>query len=187
MRFFISIPRYKLYIAPPLNRIARFRSGGKKMKLRPIFSAVAALVASTVISCGGAESYKTPLVYPSDVSQSACMSAEDIDNTEESYDISVSGKDIIVKHFNIQAPKNTTMGIVDREGNLSFENKYNYFYLEAGDRFISFQEAFRYSSSEEMCYYNLSTRVTHISGGIYDFMIFNDKNELVYSKEVRIR
>lgn len=157
------------------------------MKLRPIFSAVAALVALTVISCGGAESYKTPLVYPSDVSQSACMSAEDIDNTEESYDISVSGKDIIVKHFNIQAPKNTTMGIVDREGNLSFENKYNYFYLEAGDRFISFQEAFRYSSSEEMCYYNLSTRVTHISGGIYDFMIFNDKNELVYSKEVRIR
>lgn len=157
------------------------------MNLKPIFSAAAALVASAVISCGGAESYKTPLVYPSDVSQSACMSAEDIENTEESYDISVSGKDIIVKHFNIQAPKNTTIGIVDREGNLSFENKYNYFYLEAGDRFISFQEAFRYSSSEKMCYYNLSTRVTHISGGIYDFMIFNDKNELVYSKEVRIR
>ena len=116
-----------------------------------------------------------------------CMSAEDIENSKESYDVSVSGKDIIVKHFNIQAPKNTTMGIVDREGNLSFENKYNYYYLEAGDRFISFQEAFRESSSEEMCYYNLATRVTHISGGIYDFMIFNDKNELVYSKEVRIR
>lgn len=157
------------------------------MKSKSLFFTFAALVASTVVSCGGAESYKTPLVYPSDVSQSACMSAEDIENSKESYDVSVSGKDIIVKHFNIQAPKNTTMGIVDREGNLSFENKYNYYYLEAGDRFISFQEAFRESSSEEMCYYNLATRVTHISGGIYDFMIFNDKNELVYSKEVRIR
>lgn len=157
------------------------------MNLKSLVFAVAAFTCATVVSCGGAESYKTPLVYPSDISQSACMSAEDIENTEESYDVSVSGKDIIVKHFNIQAPKNTTMGIVDREGNLSFENKYNYFYLEAGDRFISFQEAFRYSSSEEMCYYDLSTRITHISGGIYDFMIFNDKNELVYSKEVRIR
>ncbi len=157
------------------------------MKSKSLFFAVAAFICAAVVSCGGAESYKTPLVYPSDVSQSACMSAEDIENTEESYDISVSGKDIIVKHFNIQAPKNTTMGIVDREGNLSFENKYNYYYLEAGDRFISYQEAFRYSSSEEMCYYNLATRITHISGGIYDFMIFNDKNELVYSKEVRIR
>ena len=157
------------------------------MKSKPLFFAVAAFVASIVVSCGGAESYKTPLVYPSDISQSACMSAEDIENTEESYEILVSGKDIIVRHHNIQAPKNTTMGIVDREGNLSFENKYNYFYLEAGDRFISFQEAFRYSSSEETCYYDLATRVTHISGGIYDFMIFNDKNELVYSKEVRIR
>ena len=157
------------------------------MKIRFLFPAVAPLLFSVVVSCGGAESYKTPLVYPSDVSQSACMSSEDIENTEESYDVSVSGKDIIVRHYNIQAPKNTTMGIVDREGNLSFENKYTYFYLEAGDRFISFQEAFRYSSSDEICYYNLATRVTHISGGIYDFMIFNDKNELVYSKEVRIR
>ena len=157
------------------------------MKIRPLFFTVAAFACAALVSCGGAESYKTPLVYPSDISQSACMSAEDLDNNEESYDISVSGKDIIVRHHNIQAPKNTTMGIVDREGNLSFENKYNYFYLEAGDRFISFQEAFRYSSSEETCYYDLATRVTHISGGIYDFMIFNDKNELVYSKEVRIR
>ncbi|MBP5590943.1 hypothetical protein J6Y50_03695 [bacterium] len=157
------------------------------MKSKALFLAAAALICAVVISCGGAESYKTPLVYPSDVSQSACMSAEEIENTEESYDVSVSGKDIIVRHYNIQAPKNTTMGIVDREGNLSYESKYSYFYLEAGDRFISYQEAFRYSSSDEMCYYNLSTRITHISGGIYDFMIFNDKNELVYSKEVRIR
>ena len=157
------------------------------MKSKYLFFAVAAFGFMILASCGGAESYKTPLVYPSDVSQSACMSSEELENNEESYDVSVSGKDIIVTHYNIQAPKNTTMGIVDREGNLSFEHKYKYYYLEAGDRFISFQEAFRYSSSEEMCYYNLSTRVTHISGGIYDFMIFNDKNELVYSKEVRIR
>ena len=95
------------------------------MKSKSLFLAVALLFASAVVSCGGAESYKTPLVYPSDVSQSACMSAEDIENTEESYDVLVSGKDIIVRHYNIQAPKNTTMGIVDREGNLSFENKYN--------------------------------------------------------------
>ena len=157
------------------------------MKLKTLFFAAVALISSAVVSCGGAESYKTPLVYPSDISQSECMAAEDVENTEESYDVQVSGKDIIVRHYNIQAPKNTTMGIMDREGNFSYENKYNYFYLEAGDRFISYQEAFRYSSSEEMCYYNLATRITHISGGIYDFMIFNDKNELVYSKEVRIR
>lgn len=157
------------------------------MKLKTLFFASVAVLSSVLASCGGAESYKTPLVYPSDISQSACMSEEDIENTEESYDVQVSGKDLIVRHYNIQAPKNTTMGIMDREGNFSYENKYNYFYLEAGDRFISFQEAFRYSSSEETCYYNLATRITHISGGIYDFMIFNDKNELVYSKEVRIR
>lgn len=149
-----------------------------------LFSAFMLLLCLAEVSCGGAESYKTPLVYPSDVVQSECRQEGD---AEESYDVSVSGKDIIVRHHNIQAPKNTTMGIVDREGNYSYENKYNYFYLEAGERFISFQEAFRYSSSEETCYYDLATRVTHISGGIYDFMIFNDKNELVYSKEVRIR
>ena len=152
-----------------------------------IFSALLLPLPLLLFSCGGAESYKTPLVYPSDVVQSECMPAEGSENTEESYEVLVSGKDIIVRHHNIQAPKNTTMGIMDREGNFSYENKYNYFYLEAGDRFISFQEAFRYSSSEETCYYDLATRVTHISGGIYDFMIFNDKNELVYSKEVRIR
>ena len=152
-----------------------------------LFSALLTLLSLVLFSCGGAESYKTPLVYPSDIVQSACMSEEEVENTEESYDVSVSGKDIIVRHYNIQAPKNTTMGIMDREGNYSYENKYTYFYLEAGERFISFQEAFRYSSSDETCYYNLATRITHISGGIYDFMIFNDKNELVYSKEVRIR
>ena len=157
------------------------------MKIRSLFLTVAAFTSALAVSCGGAESYKTPLVYPSDISQSACMSAEEIENTEENYEVLVSGKDIIVRHHNIQAPKNTTMGIMDREGNFSFENKYNYFYLEAGDRFISFQEAFRYSSSEETCYYDLVTRITHLSGGIYDFMIFNDKNELVYTKEVRIR
>ena len=157
------------------------------MKIKILFSVVSALFCAAVVSCGGAESYKTPLVYPGDISQSACMEAEDPENPGEKYDVSVSGKDIIVRHYNIQAPKNTTMGIVDREGNLSYEHKYNYYYLEAGDRFISFQEAFRNSSSDEMCYYNLATRVTHISGGIYDFMIFNDSNELVYSKEVRVR
>ena len=152
-----------------------------------IFAVLSSLFCLLCISCGGAESYKTPIVYPSDVLQSACLSADEYGKGDESYDISVSGKDIIVRHYNILVPKNTTMGIVDRDGNLSFENEYNYYYLEAGDRFISFQEAFRYSSSEENCYYNLSTRVTHLSGGIYDFMIFNDKNDLVYSKEVRIR
>lgn len=152
---------------------------------RFIFSAFAIIFCAAAVSCGGAESYKTPLVYPGDVSQSECIPAEG--NSEESYDVSVSGKDIIVRHNNIEAPKNTTMGIVDRDGNFSYENKYNYYYLEAGERFISFQEAFRRSSSEETCLYNLTTRVTHLSGGIYDFMIFNDSNELVYSKEVRIR
>ena len=157
------------------------------MKIKfPLF-ALSILFCALLVSCGGAESYKTPLVYPSEVSQSACLTNEEAGNGEESYDVSVSGKDIIVRHYNIEVPKNTTMGIVDREGNFSYENKYNYYYLEAGDRFISFQEAFRYSSSEETCLYNLTTRVTHLSGGIYDFMIFNDKNELVYSKEVRIR
>ena len=157
------------------------------MKIKfPLF-ALSILFCALLVSCGGAESYKTPLVYPSEVSQSACLTNEEAGNGEESYDVSVSGKDIIVRHYNIEVPKNTTMGIVDREGNFSYENKYNHYYLEAGDRFISFQEAFRYSSSEETCLYNLTTRVTHLSGGIYDFMIFNDKNELVYSKEVRIR
>ena len=156
------------------------------MKHVSIISAISLLFCALILSCGGAESYKTPLIYPGDVSQSECLPAEG-NNSEETYDVSVSGKDIIVRHNNIKAAKNTTMGIVDRDGNFSYENKYNYYYLEAGERIISFQEAFRYSSSEETCLYNLTTRVTHLSGGIYDFMIFNDSNELVYSKEVRIR
>ena len=157
------------------------------MKINFLLCAASAFLCAAIISCGGAESYKTPLVYPSDVVLSECIPEDEAGDSEESYDVSVAGKDIIVRHYNIKVPKNTTMGIVDRDGNFSYENKYNYYYLEAGDRFISFQEAFRYSSSDETCVYNLSTRVTHISGGIYDFIIFNDKNEQVYTKEVRIR
>lgn len=66
------------------------------MKLKSLFFAAAMSACAAVVSCGGAESYKTPLVYPSDVSQSACMSEEELENTEESYEVLVSGKDIIV-------------------------------------------------------------------------------------------
>lgn len=140
-----------------------------------------------IAACGGAESYKTPLVNTPDILQSECRPADDATGAEEGISIAVDGKDVIVTHTNILAPKGTTMGIVDTDGNLSYEGMYNYFYLEAGELFISLQEHFRFSSSDENCLYDLKIRVTHISGGIYDFMVFDHNGKLAYSKEVRIR
>ena len=138
-------------------------------------------------ACGGAESYKTPLVNIQDILQSECHPLDEASGAEESISIAVDGKDVIVTHANILAPKGTTMGIVDTDGNLSYEAMYNYFYLEAGELFISLQEHFRFASSDENCLYDLKIRVTHISGGIYDFMVFDHNGKLAFSKEVRIR
>lgn len=139
------------------------------------------------LSCGGAESYKTPMVALADVVQSECKAVDKAANLEESYDVKAENGDISLLHSNILAPRNSTMGIVDRDGNLSYEGKYNYFYLEAGELFISLQEKFRYSSAETNCYYDLAIRITNVSGGIYDFMLFDNDGKLVYSKEVKVR
>jgi len=152
-----------------------------------VFTLFLSAVLMQLAACGGAESYKTPLVNTPDILQSECHPVEENAGAEESIEIAVDGKDVIVMHRNILAPRGTTMGIVDTDGNLSYEGIYNYFYLEAGELFISLQEHFRFSSSDENCFYDLKIRVTHISGGIYDFMVFDHNGKLAYSREVRIR
>lgn len=145
------------------------------------------LVSSTLISCGGPESYKTPLINTADIKQSECMEALGDEIKSEEFVAEVQNGNLLILHSNILAPENTEMGIVDVDGNISYEGKYNYYYLEAGEEFISIREKFRESSSQKNCYYDLKIRVKNISGGIYDLSLFDDSGKLRFNDEVKVR
>ena len=153
------------------------------------FFKIISIVFVTVIlfSCGGPESYTTPIIYVGDIFQEECRPVENNELVEEAFSVEVINGDVVVLHSNILVPEHTTMGIIDRDNNNTLDGKFNYYYLEAGDQFISVRETFHISSSQTNCYYDLRIRITNISGGIYDFMLFNDTGKLKYSKEVRVR
>ena len=142
---------------------------------------------SLLYSCGGPASYSTPIVNSGDIVQSDCVDFEGTELPAEEFEAKVSGSDVIVTHSNIPAPQNTVMGIVDVDGIYSYDGKFNYYYLEGGEEFITVSEKFRYSSSEKNCLYSLQIRITNVSGGIYDLMLFDDKGRLSFSKEIRVR
>ncbi|HNW83047.1 MAG TPA: hypothetical protein PKG52_09170 [bacterium] len=148
---------------------------------------ISGLLLSVLYSCGGPASYTTPIVNSSDIVQSDCIDFEGTELPAEGFEAKVSGSDVIVTHSNIPAPKNTVMGIIDVDGIYTYDGKFNYYYLEGGEEFITLSEKFRYSSSETTCLYSLKVKITNVSGGIYDLMLFDDKGRLSFSKEVRVR
>lgn len=155
-----------------------------KYVLKVIFSFS---VLSMLYSCGGPESYTTPLVYSGDIVQSECISVDGNKLIEEEFSVEVVNGDIVVEHLNILAAEHTVMGIIDTDGNITLDGKFNFYYLEASDQFISIRETFRRSSSETNCYYDLRIKISNVSGGIYNLMLFNETGKLKYSKEVRVR
>jgi hypothetical protein len=144
-------------------------------------------VSGLLFSCGGPESYKTPIVYLGDIVQGECIEVEKGEPVDESFSAKVINGDVLVEHFNILVPESTMMGIIDTDGNSSLDGKFNYYYLEANEQFISVREIFRRSSSEKNCYYDLKIKITNVSGGIYDLMLFNETGKLKFSKEIRVR
>jgi len=154
-------------------------------KVFKIISAV--FISGLLFSCGGPESYTTPIIYVGDIFQEECRPVENNELAEETFSVDVINGDIVVLHSNILVPEHTTMGIIDRDSNNTLDGKFNYYYLEAGDQFISVREIFQRSSSQTNCYYDLRIRITNVSGGIYDLMLFSDTGKLKYSKEVRVR
>ncbi len=140
-----------------------------------------------VFSCGGPASYSTPIVNSGDIVQSDCIDFEGTEPPSEEFTAKVSGGDILVTHSNILAPQNTVMGLIDADGEYTYDGKFNYYYLEGGEEYITLSEKFRYSSSANNCLYSLQIRITNVSGGIYDLMLFDDLGKLSFSKEVRVR
>ena len=145
------------------------------------------LMVMLMVSCGGPESYKTPLINFADIVQSECVEAQGSEVKEEEFVAEVQNGNLLIQHSNILVPENTEMGIIDVDGNISYEGEYSYYYLEAGEEFISVREKFRESSSEKNCYYDLKIRVKNISGGIYDLSLFDTKGRLRFTDEVKVR
>jgi hypothetical protein len=153
-----------------------------------IFKIISAVfVSGLLFSCGGPESYKTPIVNLGDIIQGECNPVGEGDLLEESFSAEVVNGDVVVEHLNILVPESTMMGIIDTDSNSSLDGKFNYYYLEASEQFISVREIFRRSSSEKNCYYDLRIKITNVSGGIYDLMLFNETGKLKFSKEIRVR
>lgn len=156
------------------------------MREKTLIFALFIMIMMTV-SCGGPESYKTPLINASEIIQSECVEASGSEIKEEEIITDVQNGNLLIQHSNILVPENTEMGIIDVDGNISYEGEYSYYYLEAGEEFISVREKFRESSSSRNCYYDLKIRVKNISGGIYDLSIFDSKGKLRYTDEVSVR
>lgn len=154
-------------------------------KVLKIISAV--FVSGMLFSCGGPENYTTPIVYSGDIFQEECRAVDENKIVDEDFSIKVVNGDIVVQHLNILVPEHTVMGIIDTDSNNTLDGKFNYYYLEAGDQFISVRENFRKSSSQTNCYYDLKVKITNVSGGIYDLMLFSDTGKMKYSQEVRVR
>ncbi len=139
------------------------------------------------ISCGGPPSYTTPIVSSGNVVQSECFVPEEDEVLEEEYEVRVVGGEIVLIHSNILVPENTLMGIIDIDGHITYERTVGYYYLEAGEQFINIREKFKRSSSPKNCYYDLTIRISNISGGTYLLSLFSDEGDLLFSKEVPVR
>ncbi len=156
------------------------------MKSR-FFSVLVLFMALIFLSCGGPPSYTAPVVSGGNVVQSECMTPEGGEKYEENIEVTVVGGDIVIVHSNIFAPENSLLGLKDVDGYLTYERMLNYYYLEAGDQFINVREKFQISSSDKNCLYDMTVRISNVSGGIYHLSIYGHTGELLYSEEVRVR
>jgi len=140
------------------------------MKLVNIFLTVMLFV--TIVSCGGIEPFKTPIINNSDIFQSECKDSGG--NPLITYE--VNGKSITVKHENIWLPEFSKIGIEDIYGDASYNNSNSSFYTPAEERNINVIERVKIGSGK-MCAYDFTVKITNISGGEYNLILWDEFNE----------
>ena len=138
-------------------------------------------------SCGGPPSYTTPIVTSGNVAQSECYTPEKGETPEEKVEVRSVEGEVLIVHSNILLPENTLVGIIDIDGYVTYERMTSYYYLEAGDQFINVREKFKLSSSPENCYYDMTVRISNVSGGTYHLNLFDNDGVKIHSSEVRVR
>ncbi|HDT11719.1 MAG TPA: hypothetical protein ENN58_03150 [bacterium] len=157
------------------------------MFIRTVFVVLSFLVVVMSVSCGGPPSYTAPVVSSGNVVQSECVVPEKDEPLKEDVQIKVTDGNIIVIHSNILVPENTLMGLIDIDGYVTYERETGYYYLEAGEQFINVREYFKLSSSPRNCYYDMTVRISNVSGGTYLLSLFGDNGEVVHAAEVKVR
>ncbi len=137
----------------------------------PLLIASAAFVLA--VSCGGQESYTTPLILQSRIVQGDCQEISTAEVPPQAVTVSVRNGAVSVHHDNIYLPKGTVLGIEDRDGLFSWRDEEAYYYLDAGIDFITLRESARIVNSDVFCLYSFSVSIGNISGGEYTFYLFD--------------
>lgn len=147
--------------------------------------------AAVITSCGGQESYKTPIVNIGDITVTSKCPDESgvLAEMQEEITLSSGDKSISFTHSNIYLPRFSLIGILDKDGYISYESDLAFFYLDAGLQFIDLRERIKRINSADFCYFDLSVKITNISGGEYDFFLFDENDKLVpeVSQNIRVR
>jgi hypothetical protein len=138
-------------------------------------------------SCGGPPSYTAPIVTGGNVVQSECNVPEEGTVLEEKVEVRSVEGEVVIVHSNILLPENTLVGIIDIDGYITYERVTGYYYLEAGEQFINVREKFKLSSSPDNCYYDMTIRISNVSGGTYHLTLFGNDGVKIHSSEVRVR
>ncbi len=129
------------------------------------------------VACGGQESFSQPMVKSGDIVQSRCISPGKT-IPKETMDVSLKGRTITYHHANMLLPRGSVVGIVDRDGAVSWSAALPYYYLEAEEGLINLREIVRYNPSEDMCLYDVTIKITKLSGGEYHFFVYDTENKL---------
>lgn len=132
--------------------------------------AVAFLIA---VSCGGQESYTTPLILQNQIVQGECQEISTAEVPGPIVSVSIRNGTVVVSHENLYLPRGTALGIEDREGLISWRDAEPYYYLDAGTDFITLHESARLVNSEIFCLYTFTVTIRNISGGEYTFYLFD--------------
>ncbi|MCK5808770.1 hypothetical protein KAH37_07290 [bacterium] len=142
--------------------------------MRPlIFIFLFALLAS----CGGQESFSIPMVKAGDIVQTSCKEVT-ASLPKEDMHLELKDRTLTYTHTNMVLPKGSVIGIEDRDRAISWSAGLPYYYLEADEGFMNLHERIRYATNEEMCLYDVTIKITEISGGEYNFFVYNNDNIL---------
>ena len=128
-------------------------------------------------SCGGQESFSIPMVKSGDIVQTSCKEVPSSLPKEDMH-LSLKDRTITYTHTNMVLPKGSVIGIQDRDRAVSWSAGLPYYYLEADEGFMNLHERIRYAANDEMCLYDVTIKITHISGGEYNFFVYNNDDIL---------
>lgn len=128
-------------------------------------------------SCGGQESFSIPMVKSGDITQTSCAEIPE-SLPQEDMHLSLKERTITYTHTNMVLPRGSVVGIMDRDRAVSWSAGLPYYYLEAEEGFINLREQIRYAASDEMCLYDVTIKITKLSGGEYDFFVYDNDNVL---------